>query len=75
MRTHRVIINILIVLCTIMTLPPVMLKATKPVIIGNGILPMFAAWIFGWSLAIVILLIVLFILDKKYEKKYNCKID
>lgn len=75
MRIHRIIINILIVLCIIMTLPPVMLKATKPIIVGNGFLPMFAAWIFGWSSAIVILLIILFILDKRYEKKHNCKID
>lgn len=74
MRKHRIVINLLLMFCIIMMLPPIMLKATKPIIVGNGFLPMFAAWIFGWSLAIVVLLITLFLLDKRYEKKYNCEI-
>lgn len=70
MRKHRIIINLLIIFCIVMMLPPIMLKATKPVIVF-GVLPMFAAWIFGWSLFIVILLILLFILDESYEKKHK----
>lgn len=73
MRTHRVIINILIITCTLMTLPPMMFKAIDPVIVAGGALPKFAAWIFGWSSAIVVLLAILYFMDLRYEIKHGIK--
>lgn len=71
MRTHRVVINILIVICILMTLPPFMMYGTKPIIVAGGTMPLFIAWIFGWSTAIVVLLICLYFCDLNYENKKN----
>ncbi|MCK8827426.1 hypothetical protein MWH25_06670 [Natroniella acetigena] len=66
-NNYRKIIGVLMLLCFIMMCPPFYNLANQPILLFG--VPMFILWNLFFGVALTCLLVVLFVLDEKYENK------